>query len=193
MRLHTGIIEDYCDEFIYVFPHQACAIAPNLQWYVYKTSSSNSNLILQQRSKIFHHLSFLQNKNSNSVIFYRQGSSLLENIGATNFVLYAYYCPYNCEMNFITVQWGSPGITHSNSVEISHNKKQKRPKWTQVIKLSLSVNSAIAPPPSCVKATSFLDCWTKQSHDHCSAGFRWWGAWDPGVVGGSMCGYRIFR
>jgi len=26
-----------------------------------------------------------------------------------------------------------------------------------------------------------------------SAGFRWWEAWDPGVVGSPMCGYRIFR
>jgi len=26
-----------------------------------------------------------------------------------------------------------------------------------------------------------------------SAGFRWWGARGPGMVGGPMCGYRIFR
>jgi len=26
-----------------------------------------------------------------------------------------------------------------------------------------------------------------------SAGFRWWGAWRQGVVGGPMCGYKIFR
>jgi len=26
-----------------------------------------------------------------------------------------------------------------------------------------------------------------------SAGFRWWGAQGPDVVGGPMCGYRIFR
>jgi len=26
-----------------------------------------------------------------------------------------------------------------------------------------------------------------------SAGFRWWGARGPDVVGGPMCGYRIFR
>jgi len=26
-----------------------------------------------------------------------------------------------------------------------------------------------------------------------SAGFRWWGTWGPGVVGGPMCGYKMFR
>jgi len=26
-----------------------------------------------------------------------------------------------------------------------------------------------------------------------SAGFRWWGPAGPGVVGGPMCGYKIFR
>ena len=26
-----------------------------------------------------------------------------------------------------------------------------------------------------------------------SAGFRWWGAWGPGVVGGPKCGYKMFR
>jgi len=26
-----------------------------------------------------------------------------------------------------------------------------------------------------------------------SAGFRWWGAWGPGVVGGPMCGYKMSR
>jgi len=26
-----------------------------------------------------------------------------------------------------------------------------------------------------------------------SAGFRWWGAWGPGVVGGPMCGCKMFR
>jgi len=26
-----------------------------------------------------------------------------------------------------------------------------------------------------------------------SAGFRWWGSWGQGVVGGPMCRYRIFR
>jgi len=26
-----------------------------------------------------------------------------------------------------------------------------------------------------------------------SAGFRWWGTWGPGVVGGPLCGYKMFR
>jgi len=30
-------------------------------------------------------------------------------------------------------------------------------------------------------------------YEACSAGFRCWGAWCPGVVGGPMCVYRIFR
>jgi len=25
-----------------------------------------------------------------------------------------------------------------------------------------------------------------------SAGFKWWGAWSPGLVGGPMCGYKMF-
>ena len=32
-----------------------------------------------------------------------------------------------------------------------------------------------------------------QSIPKVSAGFRWWGARGPGVVGGPMCWYRIFR
>jgi len=29
--------------------------------------------------------------------------------------------------------------------------------------------------------------------ENSSAGFRWWGAWGPGVVGDPMCGYKMFR
>jgi len=31
------------------------------------------------------------------------------------------------------------------------------------------------------------------THRCLSVGFRWWGAWGPGVVGGPMCGHKMFR
>jgi len=44
-----------------------------------------------------------------------------------------------------------------------------------------------------VFASNFSGVGAEHAGGASSAGFRWWGAWGPGVVRGPMCGYRIFR